>query len=125
MEAQNLIPIFQKKEVKLDYLSDSYEDFSRVKIKFLWTAMRDADVNLRLSQLAYAMEYREKAVRYASELISILTGEDFIEYLENDFFKFKENFKPKSKSEDLIFHIFRCVLDEIFWLNGIIDMAYE
>ena len=126
MKSENLIPEFKRKELNLDYISINYEDSSRVRLKSLWSAMEDYQVNLNLKQIVRLMEYNEKSVEYACQLVSLLKEEDFHAILTIDIYKFRDEFNPKSKAEELIFNILRMVCDEIYWIDDILAMdEYE
>lgn len=121
MESEILIPEFKRKELNLQYLSETFEDESRCKFKILWTVMEDFHEHLDLSQILRLMDYREKADLYANELICLLTGEPFRDYMTNQRIRFMEEYHPESQTDKLIFNIFKSVCDELFWINDILE----
>ena len=122
MKDENLIPEFKNKELNLQYSSDLFEDDSRLKFRCLWSAMEDYKVNLTLNQILALMLYRKNAEYYAFGLMSVLKDEEFREGLSNELLKFRESFVPESRSEKLIFNIFREVCDEIYWIDDVLKM---
>lgn len=122
MRQSNIIPEFKKKELNLDYLTELFDDDTRSHFKRLWQTFADFDVILELSQIMALMDYSTKSGYYASQLMSLLKGEDFREYLPSQMEEFRDSFCPESKAEQLIFNIFRDVCDEIYWADDILRM---
>lgn len=122
MGQSNIVPLFKKKELNLEYLSDSFEDENRNQFKLLWQTFADFDVNLDLNQLMALMDYSLKSEYYASQLMCLLKEEDFRYYIPSQMEKFRESFSPKSRSERLIFNIFINVCDERHWADEVLKM---
>ena len=123
MKQEILIPKFKKKELNPDYLVENGSCRYSNRFAFIWSAMEHHKINLTLTQIVSLKEYREKASYYASELLCLLldekfTGERMLRNLEH----FHENFEPENPLEELVFKIFGEVLNEIIWIDDILEM---
>ena len=122
MNEINIIPIFKKKELNIEYLSDSFEDENRIRLRTLWQTFSDYEVKLDISQIIRLMDYSLESDKYASQLMSLLKGKEFRDYLPSQMEEFKKSFSPKSMEERLIFNIFKNVCDEVYWADDILKM---
>ena len=122
MSQSNIIPSFKNKELKLEHLSDCFEDETRSQFKLLWQTFADFEVHLDLNQIMALMDYSLKSQYYASQLMCLLKEEDFRHYIPSQMEKFRESFSPKSRSERVIFNIFKNVCDEMYWADDVLRM---
>ena len=122
MKESEIIPEFKEKELNLEYLTEGFESETWNQLRLIWETVSDFDGNLDFNQLIKLKDYSFKSDKYACQLMSLLKEEEFRAYLPSQMERFREEFSPKSKAEQLIFNIFKDVCDEIYWANDVMKM---
>lgn len=122
MKQSEIIPEFKEKELNIEYLTPGFEDEIWNQFRFIWQTIADYDVNLDFNQVIKLKDYSFKSDKYACQLMSLLKDEEFRDYLPSQMERFRKEFSPKSKAEQLIFNIFKDVCDEIYWVNDVMNM---
>ena len=125
MNESKIIPKFKRKEIDSRYLDDDFDDESTIRMKSIYQSMIDYGFELNLSDVIALNEYYHQISDYADELMSLITGEEKMDYILQKHENFRMEFHPETKMESLLFRIYIAVLNEWLWADSIFELMEE